>query len=48
MQSILDYNYMHYKVVANKTYNRIFCSLSTTNRTQETIGTTSYKMDTGK
>ena len=24
MQSILDYNYMHYKVVANKTYNRIF------------------------
>ena len=38
MQSILDYNYMHYKVIANKTYNRIFCSLSTTGEHKRPIG----------
>ena len=38
MQSILDYNYMHYKVVANKTYNRIFCSLSTTREHKKPLG----------
>ena len=38
MQSILDYNYMHYKVVANKTYNRIFCSLSTTGEHKKPLG----------
>ena len=29
---------MHYKVVANKTYNRIFCSLSTTGEYKKPLG----------
>ena len=38
MQSILDYNYMHYKVLAEKTYKRIFCSLSNTGEHKKPMG----------
>ena len=38
MQSILDYNYNHYKIIADKTYNRMFSSLSTTREYKKPIG----------
>ena len=38
MQSILDYNYTHYKKVATNTYNRIFSSLSTTGEYKKPLG----------
>ena len=40
MQSILDYNYTHYKVIAKKTYERIFCSLSCTGEYKKPLGLT--------
>ncbi len=38
MQSILDYNYTHYKTIAKKTYERIFCSLSCTGKYKKPLG----------